>query len=705
MIAHRCVASALLIFGTSWEALGASPQAQAFLVPNSSFEDPDKQGALPHGWEFQGPRDATASAWTAETPFGGNRALRIDARRGSQHWQSKPIELPSDREYLLTWQTRFQGEKSWRFQATFCGVEVIFQDEHHQPLERESAHTHCWQTPGWQPAWLRLTAPENAKYIVIRFGIDTDASLPGGFDVDLVELVRWPATSTDANRPCLNLQIRDEKGAPTAARLRVVSSEGSAIRAAGSVHYQIGGAFHPLNEGACQLLVPPDGYQVTATKGFEYWPWSKMVSVGRADTRLDIELERAWDWTRRGWFCGDHHVHLYRHGGSLFPFLTWRDVMRVARCEGLQFLPFMGADHYPTDDAALAADLQRPDFVAELSDEMTEDFWGHVCPIGVTREKQKTARFDKGPMNLDRDAEIAGSGILCYAHPYGPFGDDDELAAISDPKRGLVAREFPLDLALGMRCGFDLLTMEGNRNQLGRKLKDIYRLYNLGFRPALTASTDFHVDQGRQPIGAVRTYVRCDELRMPAVAAAYRAGRTFATNGPLIDLKVGTAAVGEEIALTNSQQSVPVNVDAVSIGRIERVEIIVNGRTAHTLSSADPHRISGTYSLPVRNSLWVAAKAVGPEDPNWASELEGRRIGAGQFAHTSPVYVLVENRPILAAQKEDAQYFARWCDATLKAWRSHSLDNPSSAEEDRLVRQRVDHAKSVFLEFAARLPE
>jgi hypothetical protein len=378
--------------------------------------------------------------------------------------------------------------------------------------------------------------------------------------------------------------------------------------------------------------------------------------------------------------------------------------MRAARCEGLNFLPFMGADRYPIDAAMLASELQRPDFVAELSDEITDDFWGHVCPIGVPPQKRSNPRYDAGPMNLDRDAEIAGSGILCYAHPYGPLnGDDDELAAISDPKRGLVAREFPIDLALGMRCGIDLLAMEGNRNQLGRKLKDVYRLYNLGFRPALTASTDFHVDQGRQPIGAVRTYVHCGELRMPAIAGAYRAGRTFATNGPLIDLKVGDAAPGDEIALADSKHSLSVTVEAVSIGQLERVEIVVNGRTAHTLTSTQLHRISGTLSLPVRESLWVAAKVIGPEDPNLAAELEGRKIGAGQFAHTSPVYVLVEGRPILAAQKEDAHYFAQWCEAALKAWETHILDDPSVAQDDRLIRQRLNRAKTVFLELASRL--
>jgi hypothetical protein len=133
------------------------------------------------------------------------------------------------------------------------------------------------------------------------------------------------------------------------------------------------------------------------------------------------------------------------------------------------------------------------------------------------------------------------------------------------------------------------------------------------------------------------------------------------------------------------------------------VEVIVNGQTVHMLTSAEPHRIRGTYSLPASESFWVAVKAVGPENPHLAAELEGRKIGAGQFAHTSPVYVLVKGQPILAGQPADAQYFARWCEATLRAWQTHVLDNPPAGEYDQLVRERLDRAKAVFIELASRL--
>jgi hypothetical protein len=701
MNARAIIAGPLITLLTTAALLGGVLECDHVSIPNSSFEEADVHAKAPQGWEFHGPDRAREAAWTTGTPFQGDRALRIDARHGSHFWQSKAIELPAHREYLLTWQARFQGDKIWRFRAEFCGAQVVFQDGNGQPVNTARAHTSCWQTPGWQPAWLRLSAPDNARSLVVRFAVETDDSLPGGFDVDAVELLHWPPTSGQADWSCLSLQIADEAGRPTPARVHAVSTQGKTVRAMDAVNYIMGGS-HSLESGICTFVLPPENYAITITKGFEYSPWQKTVYVTRGETKLDVKLERVWDWRRRSWYCGDHHTHLFRHGGSLVPMLTWRDVVQAAKCEGLSFLPFMGADRYPAEDS-VAAQLASVGLVTELTEEITEDFWGHVCPIGVPAASRNDPRYDHGPMNLDRDAAIADSGVLCYAHPYGALNDDDELAAIAELNRGHVAREFPIDLALGMPCGIDLLTMEGDRNQLARKLRDVYRLYNLGFRPALTASTDFHVDQARQPIGAVRTYVRCGELQVPAIAAAYRAGRTFATNGPLIDLKVSGAGPGDEITLTDNKQSVRVEVEAVSIGQLGRVEVIVNGQTVRTLTSTEPHQIAGTFSLPVAESVWIAAKAVGQEDPQLAAELEGRKIGAGQFAHTSPVYVLVQGRPILAAQEADAHYFVRWCDATLQAWQAHLLDNPSAGEHDQLVRRRLEQAKLVYLKLVSRL--
>ena len=102
----------------------------------------------------------------------------------------------------------------------------------------------------------------------------------------------------------------------------------------------------------------------------------------------------------------------------------------------------------------------------------------------------------------------------------------------------------------------------------------------------------------------------------------------------------------------------------------------------------------------IPHCCWIAARAYGPEDRHLASQLEGRPIGAGQFAHTTPVYVLVEGRPVFAAQTADADYFVHWCDAVLAGWAQHVADRPDQAVQEAIVKERVARARKVFTDLA-----
>lgn len=678
----------------------AALRSMALSVPNPSFEESD--GDRPRGWTFRG----RTAAWITNQAFAGERAIKLDAGSGPVRWESSAVPVRAGRKYLLQWQSRFWGEKSWRFRADFCGAEVLFQDAGGRLLGSARQHTSCWRTQGWRPGWFLFTTPRKTAAVTLRFALQTSAPLPGGFDVDAVALEAWPpAPAPAAADSCaLALKIVDEQGRPVAARVRIANDRGEPVRPPGAIAYeQAAGAFHPLEEGDCQAIVPRGLYSITVTRGFEYEPWEQTVKATSPSLTLTVRLHRNWDWRRRGWFAVDHHTHLFRHGGSLFPALGWPDALRAARSEGLDFLPFMGADRYPAESELRTKETTRGDFAWELTDEITEDFWGHVCPIGVSPVSRRDPRYDAGPMNFDRFAAIADSGgVFAYGHPHGPLGDGDDLEAVAEFGMGHVAREFPVDLALGMPCAMDLLAMEGSRNQLERKLRDLYRLWNLGFRPAVAAATDFHVDQGRQPIGAVRTYVRSGTLDSRAIAAAYRAGRTFATSGPLLDLRVAGAEPGDELRRANPGGKIRVKIEAVSIGELHRVEIVVNGEVFRSFAAPDHHRIVATCEVPADHSLWIAARAYGPVDRHLASELEGRPLGAGQFAHTSPVYVLVESRPIRAAATADAEYFVRWCDAVLAGWRKHVATHSEPSPHEAIVTERLVRARSVFDQLAAR---
>jgi len=178
---------------------------------------------------------------------------------------------------------------------------------------------------------------------------------------------------------------------------------------------------------------------------------------------------------------------------------------------------------------------------------------------------------------------------------------------------------------------------------------------------------------------------------MQAIANGYRAGHTFASNGPLLDLRVAGAGPGEEVRVPSRGEHIQVEVEAVSIGKLDKLEILLNGQLLQTFTSAHPHRITGACRVTSDRSVWIAARAYGREDRFLASQLEGRPLGAAQFAHTTPVYVLVEGKPIFAAEKTDADYFVRWCDAVRTAW----------GREEPVVTERLAQARKVFADLAS----
>lgn len=680
-----------------------------FSAEGESFEVPNAGGSAPEGWMYSGPKGAAERAWTRETPYDGSRALRLSGIEGGQGWTSDPIPVAGGKQYLLTWKARYRGEKIWRFRAEFSGIRVNAHFDAKSSETIAEVHTSCWQSPGWRPGWSLIRVPEGANQLSFLWSLDMHEPLPGGFDIDSMNLRPYPLEEVPSTQVSLRLNLV-ANGEPTVARIRIdpIDPVEAEIETPGCVVYGMAGnSFHPPADGICEVLLSPGKYRVAVTKGYEYTPWVREVDVreqaGQA-VSLDVALRKQWDWKARGWISGDHHTHLYRHGSSLFTSLGWEDMPRIARAESLEFLPFMGADRYPgrSEDEVIGISADRYAIPLELLDEITEDFWGHVCPIGVSNSALDAPSYDTGPMNFDRWRAVEpDGGVLVYAHPYGPIESGSEFTPLADPESGLQAREFPIDLALGMPCGFDLLTQEGSANRLDLKLRDLYRLFNLGFRPTLTGSTDFHVDQGRMPIGSVRTYVLPDQPDARNIAEAYRLGRTFATNGPLLALSVNGLGPGHEFKVDSASSVVQVSAESVSLGRLDRLDIVVNGRVIKSIDANGESRISAEWDMPLRESSWIAARVYGPTCEWFTDKLEGRPIGAGQFAHTTPVFVEINDQPVRAASPGDAAYFVQWCDAVEEAWNVYVESDPAQADHDELVRERIGNARKHY----ARLEE
>ena len=215
-------------------------------------------------------------------------------------------------------------------------------------------------------------------------------------------------------------------------------------------------------------------------------------------------------------------------------------------------------------------------------------------------------------------------GVNAYVHP----------VTIRDPFGGETPRGIPLELVPDAVLG-DLDTIELAclwSDELGTA--DLwYRLLNVGAPIAPSAGTDAMVDFFRtMAIGTTRVYVNVPRtLTLEGYLDGLKAGRSFVTNGPLLQFR---AAGGEPGDVLTASPGADVSWE-LRIGAAvpyERVEILVNADVVWSgdgLAEAGSQTVRGTIQAP--EGGWVAARVHGGTTA-WPS------MDSYPFAHTAPLW-------------------------------------------------------------------
>jgi len=194
-----------------------------------------------------------------------------------------------------------------------------------------------------------------------------------------------------------------------------------------------------------------------------------------------------------------------------------------------------------------------------------------------------------------------------------------------------------------------------------------YRLLNCGLR--LAAGAGSAIGAKSSPCGYNRAYVRAgDNPDLAGFLAAWREGRNFVTNGPMILLgTMDDKRPGDTIDLPPEGGKVTFRVEAHSDQPLRTVEIVANGKVKARARLGDAQRESMlTFSLDVAEGTWVAARCTDEDQLLSDEELSRYVQGTGgtfpceptrlRFAHTSPVYVTVGSKmPRVEASVEEAR--------------------------------------------------
>lgn len=366
------------------------------------------------------------------------------------------------------------------------------------------------------------------------------------------------------------------------------------------------GGFYYTVPGSFEMALPPGDFDLTLYHGIEYAPIKQSVTVRSGElTEAPCGFERWTNMPARGWWSGDGHVHArILSDEDAVNILTFTRAVDVNVANVLR----MG-DHrrtwYEQRGFGPAFRVRHGNHVLVPGQEGPRYYMGHAVGLNLKRMVRDRYRY------LDNawvaDTIHADGGLYGQAHLAGQlFGIDRDLAM-------LVPRG---------KSDF------GEVLQFGKLDTDLwYEYLDLGFQLAPGAGSD--VPYGGC-IGDVRVYAHTgsNTLDPDAWFDAFKQGRVFVSNGPMVEFTVDGHGPGEEIVLEESR---PLKVRAAAWGcpgasAPKSLKIMCLGEAIQELRSDDAQqaRLETELTVDSGHGVWIAARVEGHD---------------GTAAHTAPVYV------------------------------------------------------------------
>jgi hypothetical protein len=470
-------------------------------------------------------------------------------------------------------------------------------------------------------------------------------------------------TALDYRRPTGRLVLRLAEagdGSPLTARVAIRHSGGKYHAPPGALYRLLRGDLHFYAFDRAELELPEGQYQAKVARGPEYRIARLEFAIRPgATTELTVTPERWTDQRALGWYSGESHIHANYGYGHWYN--SPRTMLLQCGGEDLNVANFMVAN----SDGDGVFDREyfrgRPDplsnegTILSWNEEFRSTIWGHMTLLRLdhlvepifTGFAHTTQPWDV-PTNGDvADLTHDQDGLVNYTHP---------AVNLKDPYLGpYTAKELPVDAALGK---VDTIDVMGSNYTATVPLW--YALLNCGFRLPPSAGTDCFLNRipSRLPGGA-RVYVKVEgAFSYPRWIDGLKAGRSFVTDGPMLEFTAGGREAGDTVHLA-PEANPEIRVQGRVRARVplDRLEVVQNGRvvataTAGASATGDRLTVAIDQSIAVERGGWVALRASGPNHPD--------QPDGTVFAHTGPVYIEVPGKPIDA--RPDAEAFIAWID-------------------------------------------
>jgi hypothetical protein len=441
----------------------------------------------------------------------------------------------------------------------------------------------------------------------------------------------------DADRR-MGVSLVDEAGRTLPARVRFVAADGRYLPPLGhraevnpglaedlGADVLLGAAAWAYIDGDFEIDLPPGGARMEAMAGPARPPLAAEVTSGDVEHgSLQLAFGAALRPAAGRWVSGDTHVH----------FLAPSTALLQARAEGVNAVHLLatqwGEHHTSLTDVGGDALHASGEHAVWVGSENRQNMLGHIGIVGTSRPVLPFASGGApegrigGPVThlmadwLRRCRELGGLAIA--AHYPLPLAE-----VVADIEAGLVD-------ALEMQC-FDMALQSP-------PIREWYRALDAGYRLPLVAGTDKM--SAEVPLGQVRTWARLadgEALTFASWARAVRAGRTFVSSGPVLELRVEGFEPGDVITVPPGTDLEVEVVARAAQPVISDVELVHDGEVTRAVSTPEPATaLTLRERVRVERSGWLAARSRSPF-------AIGSAFATAMAAHTSAVYLEVPGRP------------------------------------------------------------
>lgn len=413
----------------------------------------------------------------------------------------------------------------------------------------------------------------------------------------------------------VHLRVNDAAtGKPTPVRLRITDANGTYYAPYGrltefatGVNQDVGGNVLIGSkkwcyiDGTCEILLPPGPLHIEITKGPEYKPIDETITLLAGKLSLRFTIERWIDMRKLGWYSGDTRVH----------FLTPDAALLEGQAEDVAVVNLLVSGRTPWDPNILSFSGQS--FARETGG----------CGVAVNTHNVHSNLGSLGLHHCHRVVYPLTSDSIAWTLDdwCGQCHRKNGLVVWTDSMTALPEFRFGEPLVNVILGDADMVEVQHPSVSPWDPLDAYYGLLHAGTIVPLVGASG--KDSNACVLGSMRTYAYIDpqqEMTYAGWIEAVRAGRTYVTNGPLLQFTIDGAVPGREVVMKD--QGLRIHAEALSMVPFDRLQLRWCGSAVSQVdaTASPPYRAAFDFVLPPMRSGLVMIECVSDDysDPGSA---------------------------------------------------------------------------------------